>query len=59
MDIETYAEFWEMVELLQGEECEKKAKLTVKLQKIKKVAQQVCLPLSGSLPHIVTQQFPR
>jgi hypothetical protein len=47
MDIETYAEYQEMVELLQGlgEEREKKAKLTVELEKIKKVAQRVTVRL--------------
>ncbi|KAH8980224.1 hypothetical protein EDB86DRAFT_2813883, partial [Lactarius hatsudake] len=40
MDIETYTEFQEMVELLQDEERAKKAKLTVELEKIKKAAQR-------------------
>lgn len=42
MDIETYSEYWEMVKLLQEEDQEKKAKLTVKLEKIQLVAPQVC-----------------
>lgn len=42
MDIETHSEFQEMVELFQDEDREKKAKLTVELEKIKKVAQRVC-----------------
>lgn len=42
MDIETYSEFQEMVELLREEEHEKKVKLTVELEKIKKVALRVC-----------------
>jgi hypothetical protein len=42
MDIETYSEFREMVKLLQEEERDKKAKLTVELEKIKMVAPQVC-----------------
>ena len=41
MNIETYSKFQEMVELLQEEEHEKKAKLTVELEKIKKVGQWV------------------
>ena len=43
MDIETYSEFQEMVELLQEEEREKKAKLSVELEKIKKVTKRGCL----------------
>jgi hypothetical protein len=43
MDIETYSEFQEMVELLQEEEREKKVRLSVELEKIKKVAKWVCL----------------
>ncbi|KAH9021823.1 hypothetical protein EDB85DRAFT_1891191 [Lactarius pseudohatsudake] len=45
MDVETYTEFQEMVELLQDEERAKKAKLTVELEKIKKAAQRVRLLL--------------
>ena len=51
MDIETLGEFQEMVGLLQEEEREKKAKLMVELEKIKKVAQRVCL-LYILLPHV-------
>ena len=36
MDIETHSEFQEMAELFQDEDWEKKAKLTVELEKIKK-----------------------
>ncbi|KAH9043624.1 hypothetical protein EDB85DRAFT_2205075 [Lactarius pseudohatsudake] len=45
MDVKTYTEFQEMVELLQDEERAKKAKLTVELEKIKKAAQRVRLLL--------------